>query len=494
MQTGPVQTETQFAGYEQALRYVLSLTDYERAARLRHHAASYDLTRMRRLCAELGNPQDALPAIHVAGTKGKGSVTTMAAYLLAGGGLRVGFYTSPHLVDIRERISVVEPAADSRPVAGRCVSQEEFVVTLNRMRPVLERFAGGVKRGHKPFSPAGESIARDPFFSADHPTFFELMTALAFSYFAALPADVAALEVGLGGRLDATNVVTPAAAALRACAITSIGLDHTAILGETVELIAAEKAGIIKPGVPVISSPQSPGVERVIRAIAAERGSPAWFVGKEIQLHGRQINGRWPRRWEIAVRTPARTLGPMMCPLLGRHQATNLAVALGLVDRLIDSGVRVDVSRLATGLERTIWPGRLEVRSRRPWFVLDGAHTVESLCAVLTTLPETFNYRRLIVVVGCMADKDLPGMMGQLANFASEVVLTRSDHPHSADPAELADRLSLAGPMIPRHVEPDGGAAVALALRIAGPDDLVLVTGSMYLVGLVERLAGRGGE
>jgi dihydrofolate synthase/folylpolyglutamate synthase len=454
-----MQTPAQFTSYEQALHYVLSLTDYERAARLRHHSASYDLSRMGRLCAELGNPQGRVPAIHVAGTKGKGSVTTMAAYLLAGGGLRVGVYTSPHLVDVRERISVVAAAPDSatQPVAGQCISQDDFVAAMNRMRPALDQFP-----------------------RADHPTFFELMTALAFTHFAAAPADISALEVGLGGRLDATNVATPLA-----CAITSIGLDHTAVLGETLELIAAEKAGIIKPGVPAISSPQPAAVERVIRGIAAARNAPVWFVGKEIQLSARMVNHRWPRRWELTVRTPARTLGPMLCPLLGRHQATNLAVALGLVDRVIESGLRVDVSRLAAGLERTVWPGRLEVRGRRPWFVLDGAHTVESLRAVLTTLPETFNYRRLIVVVGCMADKDLPGMMGQLANCASEVVLTRSDHPHSATPADLAEHLSLAGPMIPRHVQPSAADAVALALRLAGPEDLVLVTGSLYLVGLV---------
>lgn len=453
------QTMTGFATYEQAVRYLFDRTDYERLARVRHHSASYTLDRMRRLCEELGRPDRAFVSAHVAGTKGKGSVTTMTAHLLAGAGLRAGLYTSPHLADIRERIALLPPGG------ARCepISPDAFVAVMGRMLPAIERLASG-----------------------EHPTFFELMTAMAFEYFASARVDVAALEVGLGGRLDATNVVTP-----RVCAITSIGMDHTQVLGETIEQIAAEKAGIIKPGVPVVSAPQPASVERIIRETANRLGSPVRFVGREIITKARLVNHRWPRRWEVTVRTPGRTFEPMICPLLGRHQSDNLAVALGLVDQLIESGVPVNLAGLAAGLAQTAWPGRLEVRGRRPWVVLDGAHTVESMQAVLATLPETFNYRRLIVVAGCLGDKDLAGLMGQLANGSAAVVLTRSDHPQAADPADLADLLGIRAPHVARHIEPDAAAAVDLACRLASPDDLVLVTGSIYLVGLVTKLLDR---
>ncbi|MCG3178109.1 MAG: Folylpolyglutamate synthase [Phycisphaerae bacterium] len=448
---------TAFETYAQALDYLFTRTDYERMARVRHHAGSYDLGRMQRLCDALGRPQDNFASVHVAGTIAKGSVAAMTAYLAAGGGKRVGLYISPHLVDIRERIVLLERRGGR--VVEEPISEAAFVAAMNRVAPALDR------------------LADDP------PTFFELMTAVAFVALDAMGVDLAVLEVGLGGRLDATNVVTP-----RAAAITPIGMDHMRQLGNTIESIAGEKAAIIKPGVPAVSAPQRPAAGQVIARFAREQMAPLLTVGREISLSTQPTGGAGPRRWRAKVATPSRTFDEFIVPLLGRHQAVSAAVALGLVDQLLEGGWSMDLPGAMAGLEQARWPGRLDLRGRRPWIVLDGAHTVEALRAVLRALPETFDYRRLIVVAGCLADKDRRGLMGALANAADIVVATQSDHPHRADPASLLELLAILGPSVRRYLSLSAPMAMDMALNLAGPNDMVLVTGSLYLVGLVMKL------
>lgn len=453
--------------YAQALDYLFSHTDYERMARVRYHGESWDLSRMRRLCELLDQPQDAFPSIHLAGTKGKGSTAAMVATMLAASGHKVGLYTSPHLVDLRERIVVLSAeTGEGGPVVKRqMISEDAFTQCMRRVVPAIERMA--VEGG------AGGGV----------PSFFEIVTAVAFLHFAADGEDSAVLEVGLGGRLDATNVVTP-----RVCAISPIGIDHQLQLGNTLGEIAAEKAGIIKPGVPVVSAPQHPEAEAVVRRIAREKLAPLRVVGTDLRVSVHQDDRRPPRRWHVQVTGPTRKWDPVAVPLLGRHQAVNTALALGVIGQLQEAGWQIDADAARTGLAQTCWPGRIDLRGRRPWVVLDGAHTIESMRAVIRTLPETFDYDRLITVFSCLSDKDQRGLIGQVVGASRFVVLTRSDHPHAADPQDLARLLGMMGPTVAGRIVPDAADAMDAAMAEARPGDLVLVVGSIYLVGLMEKL------
>ncbi len=446
--------------YAGARDYLVRHTDYERMARVRYHDRDFDLSRIQRLCELLGNPQDAVASVHLAGTKGKGSTAAMTAAMLAGAGQKVGLYTSPHLVDLRERIVTLSAGEDGR-LRRETISEDAFTEAMRDVAPAAERMRDG----------------------GDPPSFFEIVTAMAFVHFAAAEVGVAVLEVGLGGRLDATNVVTP-----RAASISPIGIDHTLQLGRTLAEIAAEKAGIIKPGVPVVCAPQRPEAMAVIRRIAEERMAPLHVVGRDIRVSAVKQTGRPPRRWRVSIRMGDAELGPVAVPLLGRHQATNAAAAMAL-GRLVGQSVfRMDIDAGLRGLEQTEWPGRADLRGQRPWIVLDGAHTPDSLRTVLRSLPETLDYEKLVAVFGCLDDKDKPGLLGQLGYTARAAVLTRSDHPHSADPVELASLLGTLGPTTQRHIAADAAGAMDTALRLANPNDLVLVTGSLYLVGLVMKL------
>ncbi len=427
--------------YWDVQRWLAERTDYERMARPPTEPGAYDLGRMRRLCAALGDPQDRIPCVHVAGTKGKGSVSAFAAALLSVPGRRVGLYTSPHLVSLRERIVV----------DGRAISEDDFVAAMARVAPEAERMAA-----------AGAP-----------PTFFEATTAAAFVHFQRAGVDVAVHEVGLGGRLDATNVVRPAATV-----IASIGLDHTALLGTTLDAIAREKAGILKPGVPAVTLAEPPEALGAIAEEARRVGAPLRVVPLDVTVEARPRAGGG---WRVAVGTNRGPGDPLEIAVRGRHQPWNLALAVGAAqDFAARTSLALDRPAGRSALSRLRLPGRLDLVPGRPILLLDGAHTPPSVRAFaeeLTPLP-----RPRVVVFAAMGDKDLPGLVRELVPATDRLVATTTGTPRSADPGALAALARGAGIAAVEERAP-APEALDAARELAAPGGTVGVTGSLYLAG-----------
>ncbi|OGX41580.1 MAG: hypothetical protein A3C53_08425, partial [Omnitrophica WOR_2 bacterium RIFCSPHIGHO2_02_FULL_68_15] len=321
---------------------------------------------MRALMAALGHPERRWGAIHVAGTKGKGSTCALSAAILQAAGIRTGLYTSPHLVHLSERIQV-----DGRPVTA-----ETLAAAVDAVRP---------------------SVAQLP----SPPTYFEVLTAIAFWVFAEAGVELAVVEVGLGGRLDATNVVDPLVSV-----ITPVSLDHTDLLGSTLTAIAREKAGIIKPGRPVVVAPQSPDALAVLKAVAEEQGAPCLEVAARAQVRVLEASAEGQR---VALRTAAGTSRTIALPLLGAHQADNLATAVTALESLPAPWAIADAA-VAEGAARVVWPGRLQVLERRPWVVLDGAQNAASAAALRDAVRALWPARPVHLVLGLSANKDLDGV------------------------------------------------------------------------------------
>jgi len=454
--------------YQQAVEYLESLVDWERLAAAR----TWNLDRMRVMLEAAGRPHLALKAVHIAGTKGKGSTAAMIASALTAAGLRTGLYTSPHLRDFRERILIND----------RQIPQAEVARLVVRARPAIEAV---------------------PQETLGAPSFFEAYTLIAFLYFCEQACDAVVLEAGLGGRLDATNVIEQPLVAV----ITRIGVDHTAELGATIPRIAAEKAGIIKPGCLVVSSPQPQSAWRVLTETCRER---------KAALHGvriRQASGAPPlyRRLLPEKRKASFILGQiesgpgghrfnltgmgadyrdLYCPLLGDHQLLNAATAVATLHLLSKRGLTVPEQAIRRGLATVRWPGRLDVAGRRPWIILDGAHDEISARALARSVIELFPHRKLILVLGISRDKDIRAVGRQLCPIADIVILTASKLPRAASVDELTQAL---GDRCRKHANAASVAeALDAALGQAGEEDLVLVTGSLYVVGeAMEALEGR---
>ncbi len=444
--------------YQEALHYIDSLTDYEKRTGYAYSAATFDLRRPRALLALLGDPQLRFPSVLVAGTKGKGSTATMVASILRASGRRVGLYSQPHLHTFRERIRVDD----------RLISPEQLASAVETVAPAVDQL-----------------LRTQPDLGV--PTSYEVATAAAMLFFARQSPDLVVLEVGLGGRLDATNVVNPLVSA-----ITPISLDHVQLLGDTLPKIAAEKAGIIKDGGTVVSSEQAEEAVEVIRRIATERG--ARLVVARPEPSGPPNEGETrpqalregeparPRRerTRAILRGPSGRPYKVDLPLLGAHQLSNAATAIAVVEELGNKGFPVNQEAVERGLSQLRWPGRLEIVSHHPLVVVDGAHNGDSAQKLAAALREGFLYRRLILVLGTSSDKDLPGIIGALAPLASAVVATRSHHARAAAPELLASEARRHCP----HAEtaPDLPTALARAIALASPSDLVCATGSLYTV------------
>lgn len=426
--------------YSQAIEYLHSLIDYEKRRIERYSPETLDLSRVEQLLDMLGNPHRAYPSVHIAGTKGKGSTSAMIESVLRAAGYRTGLYTSPHLHTFRERIRV---GAD-------LISCEDVVSLTEEFRPLIAIVPGV--------------------------TTFEAITAMAFAYFARQKIDFLVAEVGLGGRLDATNVLLPEVAV-----ITSLSLDHTHLLGDTLSQIAAEKAGIIKDGIPVVTAPQKPEALQVIEETARLRQAPLVEVGRD------WVWEPGPFDWNGQSFTAQRVgngrdnlADKYWIPLLGRHQLENATTALAALQVLLERGFRVTPAAVREGLERVQWPGRLEILSTDPLVVVDCAHNPYSTEVLRETLREWFPGRRWVLIFGASADKDIPGMLRALLPITARLIVTRSDHPRSATPVELADMAASVG----------RGAEIAVNIRRAfqrtltmwKPDTGVLVTGSIFLV------------
>jgi dihydrofolate synthase/folylpolyglutamate synthase len=422
--------------YGDALTYVYSFTDYEKRGFAVYAPEFYDLERVRRLLGPLGEPQRTFQAIHIAGTKGKGSTAAMVESVLRAAGYRTGLYTSPHLHTFRERIQT----------CGELIPEADVTRLVEEMKPLVAQVADI--------------------------TTFEIMTALAFAWFAEQGVEWAVVEVGLGGRLDATNVLRPAVAV-----ITSISYDHTAILGETLAQIAAEKAGIVKPGVPVVSAPQAAEAQSVIEETCSQCGAPLTVVGRDWrwELTAADLEGQ-----TFTLVKGQRVLEDLWIPLLGEHQVVNAATAVAALSLLGRIGIDLAEAVIRDGLRAVHWPGRLEILGRAPLVVVDSAHNGDSAQKLIVALRSYFGRRRLVVVLGASADHATPELMAALLSKVDRAIATRSRHPRAADPAWLQAQAAESGFCL--EVRETVAQALTAALDDAGPEDLVCCTGSVFVV------------
>jgi len=432
--------------YDEALAYWFAHVNYEQRV---PSADDLKLDRMRALMLRLGEPQRRLRIVHVAGSKGKGSTAAMLSAIFRRAGYRTGLFTSPHLCQYEERFQI-----DGQPI-----TRDELAALFTDIRAALER---------RPF--------RVP------PTFFELATAASFLHFERRLADAVVLEVGLGGRLDSTNVCDPALAV-----ITSISYDHTRILGDKLASIAREKAGIVKPRRPVVSGAVVPEAREVIEQVCGQRDAPLTQLERDFRFSYRpgHIRDEGVIRPRVRVVTRERAWPELELNLFGSHQGANAAVVIACVERLREQGWHLPDDAVAAGLREVEWPARLELVGRRPWVVLDCAHNIASAVAVVETLRETFPPGRRLLVFAGSSDKDLAGMFRVLGSFFDEAYLTRyTNNPRSVDADELL-RLWEQMSSSPARVYATPAEALETARSEAGSGDLVCVTGSVFLAGEV---------
>jgi dihydrofolate synthase/folylpolyglutamate synthase len=416
--------------YQESLDYLTSLGRF---------GIKLGLERTEALLHELCDPQNLFQGVHVAGTNGKGSVCAMVASILQSSGYRVGLMPKPHLISYTERIQVDQ----------RAISEDAFAALLTELQPAINK------------------VAED----LGPPTEFEILTSAALHYFARAGIDLLVCEVGLGGRLDSTNVLD-----LGVSVITNIALDHTQHLGSTLEAIAAEKAGILKPDSIAITGAQPPALA-VIKDAAQSQQIPLLRLGQEIELTA--VDKEWAGV-QATVTTPAGTYRDLRVPLLGLHQADNAALAVGAIDALRSRGWDISDGALRDGLARTRWPGRLEVIDRNPIVLVDGAHNPAGLERSLATVQNLAKGRPLVIIFGAMKDKDLPAMLAQLLAMEAPVIFSAIDWHRAAAPAELAAQFGA-----PAETAASSADALARARQRASSNGIVLVCGSLYLVGEV---------
>jgi dihydrofolate synthase/folylpolyglutamate synthase len=421
------------ARYNHALDYLYSFVDYSLKHASELATADFNLDRMFALMRELRDPQTGYSIVHVAGTKGKGSTSALCASVLTAAGYKTGLYTSPHLLDYCERIQV----------DGASILHAELAALVDDIKPAVS--------------------------SIPYLTTFEITTALAFLYFSRQQVDAAVIEVGLGGRLDATNVVNPLVSV-----ITSISYDHMLVLGDTLEKIAFEKAGIIKPGVPVVSAPQAREALDVLERVCRARGSPLTLVGREVAFEplSHSLDGQ-----SFSIGEAGAPYNEMWLPLLGRHQARNAATAFVALRR---SALDVSDEAIRQGFASVRWPARFEIVRRDPPVIFDSAHNQDSFANLRETIDLTFPELPVILILGASEDKNLPGMLAELRPKIRLLLITRADHPRALHPSqisELADQLD-----IPHETVAPVAAALDRALELSRKDgSIVLSAGSMFV-------------
>ncbi|MGE3316044.1 MAG: folylpolyglutamate synthase/dihydrofolate synthase family protein [Planctomycetaceae bacterium] len=449
------------ASYQQAIDFLFGRVNYERVHDRAYSLNDFKLERMRKFLELLGNPQQRIPVVHIAGTKGKGSTAIMIAEILSAAGYRTGLFTSPHISAFEERMTV----GGVRPEPAMLVD------LVNRVLDVVNE------------------LDETPDLS---PTYFEIATALGWLYFVDQKAEIVALEVGMGGRLDSTNICRPVVTV-----ITSISRDHTAFLGNTLAAIAGEKAGIIKPGVPLVSGVLNDEPRDVIRSKAEAMGIPLFELGTDFRFEtlrdgqpDQSLLGHSPlTRLSARIQTFTRDSLVLQLPLAGEHQAANLAVAVCAIDLLRNDGWQVSDEDLHAGLLAVRWPARIEVVSVQPTVIVDAAHNLASVQALVKTLNSDLRRtgKRLLIFAGTK-DKDVPDLLAALLPEFDVVILTKyTSNPRAMDVedlVEIAERLG--GPTL--RVAADPASAWELAKELAGPDDLVCVAGSFFVAAEIREI------
>jgi dihydrofolate synthase/folylpolyglutamate synthase len=419
--------------YRDALAYIYSYTNYERKGLPKYIMSNYDLARIESLLDRLGNPHRAFKSLLIAGTKGKGSTAAFSESMIRAAGYRTGLYVSPHLHTFRERIQI----------GGELISEADVVRWTDELRPHLEAIQGL--------------------------TAFEAITAMAFYAFAEAGVELAVLEVGLGGRLDATNVSHPLVAV-----ITSISYDHTQLLGDTLSLIAREKAGIIRPGALVVSAPQVPEAMTMIEQVCEGRRAELVVVGEE--------EYRWqPARASLRGQFFELASGRYWIPLLGRHQLANATTAWAAMDGLEErANLSLPTATRREGLRATRWPGRFEILGEDPFVVVDSAHNGDSADKLRAALQEFFPGHRIILIFGASGDHPFNDALQELLPVAHRTILTRSRHPRAAAPETLRQTATSLGYSC--FTSPDIPTALETVLKNASANDLICITGSIFTV------------
>jgi dihydrofolate synthase/folylpolyglutamate synthase len=430
--------------YQESLKYLLSL-GRELAAPTQAAAAKFDLENIRVLAEALGHPEKEYRSVHIAGTNGKGSTAAFTESILRTAGFRTGLYTSPHLERINERIRV----------NGEEISDDEFAESFTKIQALIEHLlATGKLRAH--------------------PTFFEVATALAFIHFAKARVEIAIFEVGLGGRLDATNVVTP-----EVSVITLVDFDHENFLGHSLAEIAGEKAGIIKTGVPLVLAEQRTDAHEVIMKRAQELGSPVRIIGKEFRTQNIGFEDGCARAEVFEVKRGARfRIAPS---LRGQFQLANALNAIGVAQILRERGTNISTAAIEKGIASTVWPGRIEKLQSEPDVYLDGAHNPSAAKELASFLEENFAGRKVVLLFAAMRDKAVDEIAGILFPHAGEVIFTQPKISRAISAVQLGE---MAGEYANRfRVIANAEAALEEVLMQSGPRDAIFVTGSLYLVG-----------
>ncbi|RKX76318.1 MAG: bifunctional folylpolyglutamate synthase/dihydrofolate synthase [Spirochaetes bacterium] len=428
--------------YREAFSFLYGFADYTGQNNIPYNRQTYNTDRVSLLLEMLDNPQNNFASVHIAGTKGKGSTSAMVESIMRAGGWRTGLFTSPHLHSLREYFRV----------NGEPLGEEDVAEGVEKIKPFIEKVEGI--------------------------TLFEILTALAFFLFSEQNTDIAIIEALMGGRLDATNVINPIVTA-----ITSISYDHTEMLGNTLSSIAGEKAGIIKPGIPVITAPQKPEALGVIEDRARSIGAPFISISENWELNRQNINlqGQSFDLREIGNgRKTSFRIKDLNIPLLGEHQLINANLAIAIVYELSSRGFTVSEESIRDGLKGVVWPGRLEILSHKPYLIVDGAHNSASVKYLTESLVSLFGETGKTLIFGASTDKDIVEMLENLHPHFHEIILTSSHHKRAEKPEKLLEMLK----KLKRNASIAECAEEALkrALKMTEPEELILVTGSLYLV------------
>lgn len=419
--------------YQEAIRYLENLTKF---------GFNFGLERITELLRRMGDPHHNLRVIHIGGTNGKGSTTAMLAGILHKAGYRTGTFTSPHLHSYTERYYI----------NGVEITREKVAGLIEELKPHLE------------------AMVAEGF---EHPTEFEVSTAMAFRYFSKEKVDFLVLEVGLGGAIDSTNVVTPLAAV-----ITNVSMDHMDYLGHTTGEIAAVKAGIIKDGVPLVTATRDREALAVITDVCREKKAPLILVGGDLTWWTLAESTAGQR---FSIRGRCGTYDDLWLPMIGRHQQVNAVTAVAVAEILGEQGFFIPGEAIRDGLASTRWPARLEIVGREPILLLDSAHNYDGIRSLRRALEDFFPGKSLVLVLGMLGDKERGKVVAEIAPAARVVIVTRPNSPRAGDWWKLADEARRYAPEV--YVNEDIAGAIEKALSLAGPDEIVCITGSIYMVG-----------